>query len=643
MTVEMVAPVELERSNRMSKNLHFIRIDAFEPACVVPGAGRDAYCRRFTTLFLDESSARSGGVGEVVRAVNAFGEQFALKRLSADAAADNDDLAAMMRAAFDAEYDTHRKLSELRGFPRLYGRGTLDGSPVLVMEWIDGITLEQAAKELAVDDAGRVSPLVAARIGRDLYDLLSRMALLHQGLAHRDVSLRNVMVDTSHQSLQDQVEEGSFELRLIDFGSATIVTGDDPTFTSRYGGQRGATADFAPPEMLTEDVAEMERLRHSPAVDVYSAGSVLYTLLEGHPPYDLSYVARAELGNRSAFRIKTELAYPAASGAHGAADDIAAVLEREPEVAVAVARAATALENPPSESALRLALSQVDEQLTPYLAAALAVHQAKRPTAADMRDALAAFAEGYSENVARALKGEPQQSFPLAGEVAALAAARRRKRGRRLFAGLSALVCIAVAAVTGLLANGLEYALPASSPVVEGPLPGVAVALALLVPAGLGLAARHGEGSTSFGLACGLLGDLLGGALVAIAVAISRWPSVGVEMALYAAVLLAALAVLPAFVASFVFADPSRKSAGFAAVKRPVLPWGADPVPYLEGGSSSAALPSAARALKVAEEPVYELDSAEEATALEVEADESGAGEEPLEEAVVVVEEEALP
>ena len=74
MTVEMVAPVELERSNRMSKNLHFIRIDAFEPACVVPGAGRDAYCRRFTTLFLDESSARSGGVGEVVRAVNAFGE-----------------------------------------------------------------------------------------------------------------------------------------------------------------------------------------------------------------------------------------------------------------------------------------------------------------------------------------------------------------------------------------------------------------------------------------------------------------------------------------------------------------------------------------------------------------------------------------
>ena len=42
---------------------------------------RDAYVRRFTTLLLDESSVRYGGLGCVMRAKSACGEVLAVKRL----------------------------------------------------------------------------------------------------------------------------------------------------------------------------------------------------------------------------------------------------------------------------------------------------------------------------------------------------------------------------------------------------------------------------------------------------------------------------------------------------------------------------------------------------------------------------------
>ncbi len=44
---------------------------------------------------------------------------------------------------------------------------------------------------------------------------------------------------------------------------------------------RGATADFAPPEMLSDDIPGLAELRKSPAIDVYAAASVVYQLACG--------------------------------------------------------------------------------------------------------------------------------------------------------------------------------------------------------------------------------------------------------------------------------------------------------------------------------------------------------------------------
>ncbi len=390
--------------------MSLVRIEGFEPVEYLADGAREGYLRRFTTVFVDEASERRGGVGRVLRAANPRGERLALKFLVLPEGADEAAEAAL-RATFEEEFRAHQRLSGLRGFPRLYGRGLADGVPVVVMEWIEGLTLERAARQLAVDDAGRLSPLTAARIGRDLFDLLARMDLLKCGLAHRDISPANVMVETARLSLCDQVEEGVFELRLIDFGSSAVLDEGSTAVTGRLGEHRGATADYAPPEMLTEDVAAAEALRHSPAVDVYAAASVLYRLLEGHPPYDLSFAGRAERGHRSAYRIKTEFAFEPLCGAHGAAADIAGILGQEPEVAVAVGQASAALESAPSGNAVRLALTSVDSQLEPLLEAALSPDQERRPSAAALRDALDRFCRNYAGNIGCALRGEPPRAL----------------------------------------------------------------------------------------------------------------------------------------------------------------------------------------------------------------------------------------
>lgn len=486
-----------------SGSVRLVRVEAFEPAVYVAPEHRDAYERRFVTLLVDEASRRRGGVGEVLHARNPRGERFALKRLRrSDGERGDEGLAEARRAAFDAEYDAHRALSPLRGFPRLYGRGRVGEDSVIVMEWVEGVTLEEAARALAVDDEGRLSPLTVARIGRDLFDLLARMAYVEGGLAHRDVAPRNIMIDTGQLSAADQVEEGAFQLVLVDFGSAVPLESADPSLTARWGAPLGATADFAAPEMLTDDVSGAVARRRSPAVDVYAAASVLYQLMEGHSPYDLSFAGRSQREGRSAYRIIRSLGR-GARRCHGSGRDVRAVLASEPEVAVAVGRAAAELDGAPAPHRVRAALSAVDDQLAEVLMACLVPEQSRRPRAREVREALALFCSQYADNVARALRGEPLAPCPL-GEAAATEARRRRRlrRAARVAAdALSAAVAVGGSCDRRASHSDMTVAFPAGQPLWSGPMPGLAVSVALLLPLAGALIARGSERDTGFGFA----------------------------------------------------------------------------------------------------------------------------------------------
>lgn len=508
-----------------------IRVEGFEAPFSLGESERDAYLRRFSTLFVDERRSRRGGLGRVFHATNALGEQLAVKTLILPKIDEgrNESDEELLRAAFRREYECQRSLALLRGFPRPFGYGTIDGAPAIVMEWVEGVTLAEAREELAVDAEGRVSPLTVARMGRDLFELVSRLSIVGGGLVHRDISPANIMVRTTHRSLARQRAEGSFDLCLIDFGSAEPAASEgisSRSFTAAHGATRHATADYAPPEMLSDDIAAVERQRHSTAVDVYSVGSVLCELLGGEPPFPGA--SRAT----SPYRLKTEAEPTRPTPAHDAAEDLAAVLSRESEVAVIVAPLALERDLSPRNDELVSALSHVDAQIVDAAMSCLPSDQRLRPHPELMRDEFDRLSENFDKNIKHALAGEPLVS-PTAGRSWANSEHLPRSRRALRMGGriLGAVICASVSIVTAWLVGEGD---PGRIALVAACL--VAPALFALLARGNDVSGRMGllRGGvallvTSAGSALGLwslagLGERLSGVLAALFVcACATW------------------------------------------------------------------------------------------------------------------------
>ena len=457
-------------------SLRLVHIEAFEPP-FSPASAQEAkaYRRRFVTLFADDSRSRRGGLGRVTHVTNALGEQFALKTMlpadACDAAASDDALAA----AFRYEYECQRSLASLRGFPRLYGWGVVDGAPAIVMEWVEGVTLAEARRALSVDGTGRISPLTAAHLGRDLFDIVVRLSLVGEGLVHRDISPANVMIRTARRSLDEQRLDGSFDLCLVDFGSTDWARPGASSFTGTHGAARHATADYAAPEMLSDDIAGMRELRTSPAVDVYAVGSVLCDFLGGRTPF--FSVAGGIASAPSAYRLKTEHAPERPVPAHLGAADLADVLSNEEEVTPHVAPLALELGLSPNDAALKASLALADEQIVDAVMTCLATEQRRRPSATTMRDELAGLAERYVANVGRALEGRSLTPCMTDAGWSALGRGHRVSRAVRTVALFTPAVawCAIVGSAAWLVGTG-----SAASGVIAGIVlaaPGVAALL----------------------------------------------------------------------------------------------------------------------------------------------------------------------
>ena len=485
--------------------LRLARVDGFEPAVALGTDELPAYLRRFTMLFADDATMRRGGIGRVTRAVNAQGEAVALKQLILPTRDEFDDdvaheaLVTKFKAAFREEYECHRALSGLKGFPRLYGWGEVDGVPAIVMEWVEGETLARLRPRFAVDDAGRLSPLVSARLGRDLFDLLCRMSLVGEGFVHRDISPANIMVRTARLPLDRQLAEGTFDLCLIDFGSSLALepasavagTGGRESFTERYATLRRATVAYAPPEMLTDDIADLRVLRMSPAIDVYAAASTVYELIAGVAPYEVAPGTSGTSGSRkktrdiaSPYRLKMDTLPDYPVGAHAPGCDLTQLLRREPDVALAAAEQAQQLGLDPNSEDLRDALAFVDAQLFDVVMACLSCNQGDRPEPAAVEAALTTFCDHYAQNVGRSLRGEPLTPCPM--DASGRVVRRAAMIGAASACGLVWAVVVVSAA---LLASGARATVAVGYISWSGTLPGIVAALALALPGMAGIAA----------------------------------------------------------------------------------------------------------------------------------------------------------
>lgn len=269
-------------------DMNIIALSPFEPNAMFATSEDPDTIRRFTTLL--DCGAVGGGSHHLRKVANTEGETFALKTLWPLDSREGNGPAVTPSGikTLTEEYRNLAAVSLLSGFAKTYGYGYTGNTPAILMEWIEGLSLRDAVAELTDPaEGGRIPANTVAAIGKRLGEILLGAQKLDAPFAHRDISLRNIIIRTTRRPLAQQIAHCSFDLCLVDLGSSSIKRSDS-SFTMSTGIWRNGTPEFAPPEMLSNDIPELAPLRTSPSIDTYELCSVLYTLYAGHTPYRLN-------------------------------------------------------------------------------------------------------------------------------------------------------------------------------------------------------------------------------------------------------------------------------------------------------------------------------------------------------------------
>jgi serine/threonine protein kinase len=201
-----------------------------------------------------------GAMGVVWAAVHVtLGQRVAIKLISA--------------GALDSPETRHRFSTEAKAAARLKSRHvvqvyddgqTLDGTPYIVMEYLEGETLEAKLTRGAL-------PLPeAVRITNHVCRALSRAHA--QGVIHRDLKPANIFI----ARVED--DEYGWLAKVLDFGVAKVVSSTDPSHTKT--GALVGTPLFVSPEQV-RGASQVDA-----RADLYSLGMVFYNMVTGHFAFD---------------------------------------------------------------------------------------------------------------------------------------------------------------------------------------------------------------------------------------------------------------------------------------------------------------------------------------------------------------------
>jgi eukaryotic-like serine/threonine-protein kinase len=238
-----------------------------------------------------ERSLGTGAMANVVLARDEeLGRLVAIKLLDEQLAATGD-----FRARFTREGRLAAGLSH-PNIVTVFDAGEAEGRPYIVMEYVDGATLEERLRNQGALDPDEVRT-IAQEVAAGLEHAHSH------GLVHRDLKPGNLI----------QRSDGT--VKIADFG---IARGSHGTELTEAGTIVGTAAYLAP--------EQAEGGRVTPRTDLYALGVVLHELLTGERPWRVDSLAdlgrrRTEAVPELAARVPTDLRYAIARALEPEPDD----------------------------------------------------------------------------------------------------------------------------------------------------------------------------------------------------------------------------------------------------------------------------------------------------------------------------------
>jgi Serine/threonine protein kinase len=183
-----------------------------------------------------------------------LGKKVAVKTLT--------ELSPTQLIAFQLEAKATSKLTHPSIVTVMDFGATESGCPFMVMEYIDGISLEDLLQQ-----TGGLSIYDALTIALKISLALSYVHGFH--IFHRDIKPSNILLATN--------EKGQHDVWLIDFGVAHIK------FESQTPNVYQGQTVVGSPAYMSPD--QLKGLQYDDRSEVYSVGCVLFEMLTGRPPF----------------------------------------------------------------------------------------------------------------------------------------------------------------------------------------------------------------------------------------------------------------------------------------------------------------------------------------------------------------------